>query len=120
MKRYLALFLILLGTLLAVANNQEDYTAYFEEAYKKNPSIPKGLLESIAWNNTRMVHIVPKDKGHDCLKLPRYYGVMGLVEDGKGYFQNTLLTVAKLSGYPVDQNQKKSKGQYPRLCCCLC
>ncbi|MFN0201698.1 MAG: CUB domain-containing protein, partial [Bacteroidia bacterium] len=39
--------------------------------------------------------------GH--VDLPKYYGVMGLVEDGKGYFQNNLHTVSEFSGYSIEE-----------------
>ncbi|MEZ4826198.1 MAG: CUB domain-containing protein, partial [Bacteroidia bacterium] len=73
-----------------------DYSAFFEEAYQKYPDIPRGVLEAVAYTNTRMNHIRPVE---GCQGLPEYYGVMGLVADGKGYFQNTLSRVSQLSGF---------------------
>ena len=58
--------------------------------------MPPGLLEAVAYTQTRMNHIVPIQS---CQGLPEYYGVMGLVKNGQGYFQNSLETVAELSGY---------------------
>ncbi len=75
-----------------------EYDAYFAEAYEQNPSIPKGLLEAIAFNTTRLKHIDPDNTIPSCIGLPKYYGVMGLVENGKNYFRNNLQTVAELSG----------------------
>lgn|GEM_PF-3466243 len=80
-----------------------SYQSYFEQAYQTYPAIPKGLLESIAYTNTRIEHIQPDSAPPSCMGLPKYYGVMGLVEDGKGYFKNNLITVAQLSGYSVEQ-----------------
>ncbi|MEM6263672.1 MAG: CUB domain-containing protein, partial [Bacteroidota bacterium] len=82
---------------------QQEYDAFFEEAYKQNPSIPRGMLESVAWTRTRIKHIRPKPKDHDCLGMPEFFGVMGLVENGKGYFNNSLKTVAELSGYSAQE-----------------
>lgn len=79
-------------------NYSHAFDTYFAEAYKKYPSIPKGTLEAIAYANTRMRHVNPKKQIASCSGLPTYHGVMGLVEDGKGYFQNSLQLVAKLSG----------------------
>ena len=76
------------------------YKAYFEEAYQKYPVVPPGLLEAVAYTNTRVNHLQAKP---GCQELPTYYGVMGLVEDGKGYFQNTLARVAELSGFDAEQ-----------------
>lgn len=75
------------------------YAEYFEEAYQKHPSVPRGLLEAVAYTNSRMEHLTPTPS---CQDVPVYYGVMGLIEDGKGYFQNNLLKVAALSGYSVE------------------
>ena len=76
------------------------YQAYFDEAYQKYPTIPRGVLEAVAYTNTRMQHVQPKA---GCQGLPEYYGVMGLVGDGKGYFQNSLQQVARLSGYSIEE-----------------
>lgn len=78
------------------------FTAYFEEAYKLYPNIPKGVLESIAYTNTHFHHIT-----HDANEpehhtgIPKAYGVMGLTLDGKGYFRNNLIAISKLSGYSI-------------------
>ena len=73
---------------------QENYEKYFGEAYKLYPNIPEGMLEAVAYTNTRMHHVVPKVTAiGNCSGLPYYYGVMGLVEDGKGYFKNSLKTL---------------------------
>ncbi len=79
------------------------YSSYFEEAYSRYPSIPEGLLEAVAFNNTRIRHIRPTSESNSCQGLPEYYGVMGLVEDGKGYFNNTLDKIARLSGYSKEE-----------------
>jgi len=101
MKYFLSLCLTLFLISGAIAQNltKSKYAPYFEEAYKANPTIPKGMLEAIAYANTRIQHVTPKSEIGSCQGLPRFYGVMGLVEDGGGYFNNTLKQVAKISGY---------------------
>ncbi|MDP5170575.1 MAG: N-acetylmuramoyl-L-alanine amidase [Bacteroidia bacterium] len=91
-----ALTLFITGASAMLQAQELPYAAYFEEAYQQNPGIPQGLLESVAWTNTRIRHLSPT---HSCQDLPEYYGVMGLIKDGKGYFQSSLETVARLSGY---------------------
>ncbi len=83
---------------LSLSAQVGKYDAFFEEAYQKHPTVPRGVLEAVAYTNTRMRHVTPAPS---CQELPTYYGVMGLVENGKGYFKNSLLTVAELSGYDV-------------------
>jgi len=85
---------------------RSDYNSYFEEAYQLYPQIPRGILESVAFVNTRIRHIVAEETAPSCAGLPRYHGVMGLVEDGKGWFRNNLITVSQLSGYSVSDIKK--------------
>jgi N-acetyl-anhydromuramyl-L-alanine amidase AmpD len=109
MKQILHTFaLIFLCSTLTLAQNweispQNDYDLYFAEAYQLYPEIPKGILEAIAYSNTHVRHIQPQNEQPSCTGLPQYFGVMGLVEDGKGYFNNSLQTVATLSGYSISQ-----------------
>lgn len=76
------------------------YSAFFRKAYSLNPSVPKGVLESIAFSQSRFSHLNDA-QDESCIGYPRAYSVMGLTEDGKGYFRNNLLTVSQLSGYSV-------------------
>src|SRR5690606_29252269 len=78
-----------------------QYDAYFAEAYANYPTIPRGLLEAIAYTNTHLRHIQPEEEHPSCVGLPHYYGVMGLVENGQGYFNNNLQNIASLSGYSI-------------------
>jgi hypothetical protein len=79
------------------------YQSYFNEAYQLYPDIPRGALEAIAFNNTHFNHIthVAGEEG-SCIGLPAAYGVMGLILDGKNYFNNNLELVSRLSGFSVD------------------
>lgn len=87
-----------------------EYAAYFKEAYKKYPNIPNGVLEAVAYNNTRTHHLMPDNEPvGNCTEMPKFYGVMGLVEDGKGYFKNNLQSIADLSGYSVAEIKKDPK-----------
>jgi len=79
-------------------DSNKNYNLIFEEAYALYPNIPKGILESVAYTNTHMRHINPEREQPSCSGLPNHYGVMGLVENGKGFFNNNLLTIAQISG----------------------
>ncbi|MBL7935144.1 MAG: N-acetylmuramoyl-L-alanine amidase [Bacteroidia bacterium] len=78
------------------------YSEFFKKAYSLNPSIPKGILESVAFSQSRFENLGTSAQESSCIGYPTAYGVMGLTEDGKGYFRNNLLYVAQLSGYSVE------------------
>ncbi|RMG20203.1 MAG: hypothetical protein D6730_20300 [Bacteroidetes bacterium] len=103
MNKHLILALICLITFPAFGQIENKYEAYFTEAYRKYPRIPRGVLEAVAYTNTRIRHLQPDKEPGSCQGLPAYYGVMGLVEDGKGYFRNNLAEVAKYSGFRVSE-----------------
>jgi N-acetyl-anhydromuramyl-L-alanine amidase AmpD len=76
------------------------YDASFRKAYSLNPSIPKGVLESVAFSQSRFYHL-DDNQPQSCIAYPKAYGVMGLTENGQGYFRNNLVYVSQLSGYSV-------------------
>jgi hypothetical protein len=75
------------------------YKSAFESAYATNPTLPKGILEAVAFAQTRIKHLSGNTEG--CSGMPQVKGVMGLTEDGKGYFNNNLIYISELSGYTV-------------------
>lgn len=100
---YLTLFVNLFLTLnLLSFNNNHPYQSYFEEAYQANPEIPQGILEAVAFAKTRMYHIVPTANNSSSIGMPEVFGVMGLIDNGKGVFKNNLKTVSQLSGYSIE------------------
>ena len=80
----------------------------FQSAYNSNPLLPSGLLESVAWNNTRVTHL--SNQAESCSGLPQAYGVMGLHDDGHDYFVENGREIARLSGISV-ANQKEVFGK---------
>ena len=102
MKRIItALFALLSMSLLASAQTavSQEYKPAFKAAYEACPSIPQGLLEAISFTNTHCYHLTDENYFHDGPDvMPRAYGIMGLVRDGKGYFRENLHLVAELSG----------------------
>jgi len=87
----------------AIATNYQMAKPYFEQAYLHYPTIPKGILEAVSYTNTRFYHITHHPGSDEsCMGLPKYYGVMGLVQDGKNYFRNNLITISDLSGVSVE------------------
>lgn len=75
------------------------YAEAFEAAYFAHPNVPRGMLEAVAFAQTRIHHKVGNHAG--CSGIPQVSGVMGLTEDGKGYFNNNLTYVSDLSGISV-------------------
>ena len=102
MRRLLLLVaLSLLFSKVGLAQNNElqKYKSAFEVAYEACPDIPKGLLEAISFTNTHCHHLTDANYFHDGLDaMPRAYGLMGLVKDGKNYFRENLHLVSELSG----------------------
>ena len=96
-------FLLLLTWLLSmgmVAQAQEPDV--FGQAEAQCAGLPHGLLRAVAFTNTHCHHLTDADyslPADDPQAMPRAYGMMGLVKDGKGYFRENLSTVAALSGF---------------------
>ena len=102
MKRITALLIFLLSmpilALSQTAENQE-YKSAFKAAYQVCPDIPQGLLEAVSFTNTQCHHLTDDNYFHDGPDaMPRAYGLMGLVKDGKNYFRENLHLVSELSG----------------------
>ena len=102
MRRLLLLVaLSLLFSKVGLAQNNElqKYKSAFEVAYEACPDIPKGLLEAISFTNTHCHHLTDANYFHDGPDaMPRAYGLMGLVKDGKNYFRENLHLISELSG----------------------
>jgi PKD repeat protein/N-acetyl-anhydromuramyl-L-alanine amidase AmpD len=102
MKNTLLLILILLGGLnYTHSQNSYPFLTDFEAAYSANSEIPKGILEAIAYTQTKFTGLTGNESP-SCLGIPQQYGVMGLTLDGKGYFNNNLSYIANLSSNTVD------------------
>ena len=100
-RRLFLLLAFLLLVFMATAQNsvKEEYEEAFVEAYEACPDVPQGWLEAISFTNTQCHHLTDDNYSHDDANaMPRAYGLMGLVKDGKGYFRENLSLVAELSG----------------------
>jgi len=100
MKKAGLLFIVILLSFISKAeiiNN--PYQTQFDNAYAQFPQIPKGILEAVSFSQTHFKNIQSPDVG--CIGLPLVNGVMGLTENGQGYFRNNLQLVSNLSGYSV-------------------
>lgn len=104
------LFRILLCSLCLATislQGQQNYPStlqpLFEAAYAAHPDIPRGLLEAISWNRTHMRNVQPELEEQSCMGLPMYYGPMGLVADGKGWFSDNLNKIASYGSWSAEQ-----------------
>ena len=78
----------------------------FRSAEERCPSLPSGLLHAVSFTNTQCHHLTDADYTFsidDPTAMPRAYGMMGLVLDGKGCFRENLKTVSQLSGFAIDE-----------------
>ncbi len=82
----------------------------FSEAYKNNPYVSDGILESVAHSRSRMTPIA-KTNQNSCMGTPVPYGIMGLYEDGKDYFWENGKMVAYLSGISVNEQRTSVEKQ---------
>ena len=102
MKRLFFQFaFLLLLPLLGLAQNAvvQNNKSAFEAAYEACPDIPSGLLEAISFTNTHCNHLTDVNYVHEGPDaMPRAYGLMGLVKEGKNYFRENLHLVSELSG----------------------
>ncbi|NUM51419.1 MAG: N-acetylmuramoyl-L-alanine amidase [Flavobacteriales bacterium] len=102
MKRFLLLIFFIYSAFYGFSINFElypknNYSLFFESAYKVYPDIPKGLLEAVSYTQTRFVHFTGNQPS-SCLDMPKAYTLMGLTLDGKNYFRNNLTYISSLSG----------------------
>ena len=101
MKRNVTFLLYFMMPFVALSQNtiNQEYKSTFQSAYQACPDIPKGLLEAISFTNTHCHHLTDANYFHDGPDaMPRAYGLMGLVKDGKNYFRENLHLISELSG----------------------
>ena len=99
----LSLFVILFSTSYSQKSHklfvENNYHSAFDSAYQQYPDIPKGVLEAVSFSMTRFQHLTEPQES--CSGVPAVYGLMGLTQDGKGYFRNNLSLVSRLSTISV-------------------
>ncbi|AII53195.1 hypothetical protein N008_14575 [Hymenobacter sp. APR13] len=75
---------------------ETPYAAYFAEAYRQYPAVPRGMLEAVSFTQTHIRHIAAQEP-ESCTGMPLPSGVMGLFANGKGVFRENLRLVARLA-----------------------
>ncbi|GAB4186416.1 MAG: hypothetical protein Tsb002_10810 [Wenzhouxiangellaceae bacterium] len=84
-----------------LAQQRKHYIDYFDTAYQQYPKLPTGVLEALAYVQTRWVHLQPESVVGAHHGLPQPYGVMGLY-NGAG-FADQLSDAATLLGVSPQQ-----------------
>ena len=64
------------------------YQHEMDVAYQMYPDVPKGILEGWSFTMTHFTHL-DETIQTSCFGLPKAYTVMGLTENGQGYFLQT-------------------------------
>ncbi len=103
MRTILTSLAVLAGFTVFATSNPNDfvtenpYQSYFDEAYTQNPNLQHGILEAVAFTNTRFSHL-PATGEESCTGIPRAIGVMGMVQNGKRFFTENLKLASTFSG----------------------
>jgi PKD repeat protein/N-acetyl-anhydromuramyl-L-alanine amidase AmpD len=100
MRYFFTLTLLFLGMRLFASSPTvpNNFESHFNLAYQLYPDIPKGVLEAVSFTQTHFKHIDAFEP-ESCSGLPKYWGVMGLIQNGKSYFRENLKLVSQLSNY---------------------
>ncbi|MCE3260297.1 MAG: hypothetical protein K0S12_1938, partial [Bacteroidetes bacterium] len=102
--RKLSIFIFSFVFFFSKANDlvvTNPYPNAFKKAYSLYPSVPKGMLEAVAFTQTRFQHLTSSE-APSCIGYPQALSVMGLIADGKNYFRNNLSMVSQLSGFSAE------------------
>ena len=87
-----------------------QHESSFRSAYQKNPFVPSGLLEAVAYSNTHIKNIKSSDL-ESCSGMPLPYGVMGVFENGKGYFRENGRLIENISGISIKKQKRDVNAQ---------
>lgn len=103
MKKVVLIFALLYfsNSMRGVELPVNSYAPAFEKAYQVYPELPAGILEAVAFTQTRFTHFTGLQE-ESCLGLPKVFTIMGLTLDGKSYFRNNLLYVSSLTSISTE------------------
>jgi N-acetyl-anhydromuramyl-L-alanine amidase AmpD len=93
MKSFFIVFCFFTGSVLAQNFN-------FGEYHQNYPLVPDGLIEAVAYTNTRMQVLDPNEQG-SCTGMPKAYGILGLFDDQTPYFRQNGKLIATISGISI-------------------
>jgi N-acetyl-anhydromuramyl-L-alanine amidase AmpD len=87
-----------------------QYETTFQSAYSAHPTIPKGVLEAVAYTNTHIRNVSSEDQ-LSCSGMPLPFGVMGVFDNGENYFQENGKKIATISGISVEAQKLSVEAQ---------
>ena len=105
-RRYGLGILVSISLMLLVNTMKAQEKTIFKMVEAQCPSLPQGLLEAVSFTNTHCHHLTDANYTYaedDLVAMPRTYGMMGLVKNGKGYFRENLKTISQLSGFSEEE-----------------
>jgi len=79
------------------------YAGAFAQAYARHPSVPRGLLEAIAWRESRFSPLYPTEA---CISIPQGWGLFGWIAAGENYFRENLYLIAEKTHFLSAELQK--------------
>lgn len=100
---------LLVGLVLSFGAYSQNSIS-FQQAYAENPFVPSGMLEAVSYSNTHMREVTSSDVP-SCLGIPLPYGIMGVFENGSGYFKENGQFIAELSGISIAQQKTSIQNQ---------
>jgi hypothetical protein len=100
MKRLVLSVVFIIIFFPGFSQTDKELPGYFEKAYARYPNVPYPLLEAMAYAGSHLQPLVPLHEPDDHGQ-PARYGLFALVEDGKGYFAQTIPDICKMHGITV-------------------
>ena len=86
-----------------ISRQYQDVSSWFDDAYRDYPTVPRGMLEAVAFQYTRFSpNVVTDTVETDLSEMPRVYTVMGLTLHGKGVFRENTRQLAEMTPYSLD------------------
>ena len=81
-----------------------EVSQWFDDAYQEYPTVPRGVLEAVAFQYTRFTPNIRLDTlEKDPSERPCVYSVMGLTLHGKGVFRENARLLAEMTPYLLDE-----------------
>lgn len=81
----------------------QEAKGWFEDAYREYPTVPRGVLEAVAFQYTRfspnqMMDTLERNPS----QKPRVYSIMGVTLHGKGVFRENARLIASITPYSLE------------------